>query len=1271
MMAVSNSTFDENEEAKKAQQSVQACAVERVSFLEAVIKAIPENTQDQVLLELVAHLKQQEKTATTGLTENYDLATEAVKNATDLVAAGAIHKTLLNFSKTKAINVDHNYFVSSLFLAEMERKQQFEQQKNQLDQEIKTQQIAIDNKINVLKNARDEFVANVDKSPGFVPSEKTNKTVQLKELRLTEIKQAITILTEQKDALARYALPPTVQPMKLVALETKSIEPFISKDIKIIQEYSQAINNRKSQSIWSRIFGWKTKSDRAKEQLQTRLNDILSELSKSPPPLSLNEVKLQEAISYLQDARPRVGSKEAEDALLSIKQKMADFKNESAQLKTSEALSSPKFSEKMAEIKKVSGEKEITDKLVQVRSEAKSIEADATKITTIVVEMNTRLKTQVKAIDSKVKRAEARAELKKGDLIHNACAKKQKVIQSEKRQTDKSLKFLNNSICVSQGHEKDEAKNIFHKKTRDSTNTAAKFAYHRLKNAWTLNGNPSGDPLISLQIQRRAAAAASFLAYAIAKDRTGPGSDLDDRERNNIKTALFIYGQLISTNYSLAQIKENAKNEPYASAQLADTGNKGSTFQKIIDEFLPQGQELIGQADFVSLSLAQVKEKDSASAKEYQALLDFHNRPEGNLINFTEKKQNTKQPESPSNLIAIPFQQKIFSPSIAILNQNSLLKIHTDHVQTQQTSVELVGMVDNVFNKLQKNALAVQEIPHIRNNLLVFLKKPTQSNEQYSAQIEVRASLAALFYATSRELNEKLEQSQDATNNEKIKNQINYLFHVYDSLVGTGDSITKIISAHQELLKACQLPAGEPFDSTYSLLRKITQSNEMQSLLRASDAGSLMNEANVDLLYKFHASGAETSFFHEVKEKNLDHLDTELIGKLDEKRTDVRLNLKLKEQDEKEVKQAKEEKTPKEIQVDVDNASDAVVNKVKKEFQDGLAESKKMVGELQQNVDKLLKQSGIDPVALEQKKEIAENAVLSEYYYTFIKTLSAELLAAKTIYSGKVKDTRLTSAQEAAANIKVVGSVFTLFGGDVAANAVAAGVNFHEERKKAVANTYLANSFTTTGEADQFIEELARKLTMQQKYHLEEVKSLNSNDIIGQAAGYVNKLMGNESLSSIKQYASGQVDSFLTAVTEGHFGEVGLELLDPAEREKALDRAVTLTVGDSVYVQIEEAIHPHDPETSAALTDLKTQFAAATVATEEELLNLENLLDVQIEKPKQKTAAEAGPATATSSNKGVESDKKQEVTQQKGKEPSAAALPVEEPRPSVSPMRGP
>ncbi|GEM_PF-5204487 len=1262
-MAVSGSTtFNEDDEAKNAREGVLAYEVERTSFVQAIINAIPENTQDVALLNLVAQLKQEEKMSAVGLAERYDLAIEAVQKATDLVAAGVLQKTLLNYNKMKAVNSDYNYFVSSLFVAEIERKEYFEQHNNQLVQEIKIQQTAIDNKIEALKNARDEFVAYIDKSPGFVPSEKTNKSVQLKELRLNEIKEAISILIEQKNTLANHAMPPAVQPMILIALDTNSIKPFLLLKINDIQQYSQTI--KKSQSIWSRIFGWKTSSDRAKDLLEKQLKAILVELSESPPPVSLNEVKLQEAILCLQDTRPRVESKVAEDALLSIKQKMLDFKNESQQLE------SPKYSEEMAEIKKISGERESKDILAQIKSEAKSIEDDVTKITAIVVGMNTRLKTQAKAAEGRVKRVEVRAELKKGDLIHGACAQKQRILQPEKRQTDESLKFLNNAICVSNGHDKDKAKNIFHKKTRDSANTAAKFAYHRLKNAWTLSGNPSGDPLISLQIQRRAAAAASFLAYAIAKDRTGPGSDLKEGERNNIKTALFIYGQLISTNYSLAEIKENAKKESYASAQLIDTGNKGSTFQKIIDEFLPPGQELIGQADFVSLSLGQAKEKDSASAKEYQALLDFHNRPEGNLINFAgERKLN--QLDSPSNLIAIPFQQKIFSPSIVILNQNALLKIHNDHVQTQQTSVKLVGMIGIVFNKLEENASAVQEIQHVRNNLLNSLKTPTQDNEQYSAQVAVRANLAALLYATSRELNEKLKQNNDPNTNEKIKNQIKYLFQLYDSLVQTGLPIATIISENRVLFSACQIPFGEPLESTYNLLKEMTQSKskDVQSMLRASDAGSLMNEVNVNAIYRFHTSGAETSFYHKAIEKNLDGLDEKLISSLDAKREDVHLNLILKEQDEKEAQQAKEEKTPKEIQIDVDKTSDAVVDKIKKEFQDSLAESKKMVGELQQNVDMLLKASGIDPAALEQKKEIADNAVLSDYYYTFIKKLTAELLAAKTIYSGKVTDARLTPAQEAAANVKIVGSFFTLFGGDVAANAVAAGVNFHEERKKAIANTYLANSFTTTGEADQFIEELARKLTMQQKYHLEEVKSLNSTDIIGQASGYISKLKGIESLSSIKQYASSQVDSFLTAVTEGHFGEVGLELLDPLEREKALDRAVTLTVGDSVYVQIEKAIHPDDPETSAALEDLRTQLVAAAEATEEERLNLEGILDVEVVKPKEASSKKMFTTTRTvvaaPSNKDVELDKKQAPGPQ-SKVPVTPA--VEEPSP-VSQLR--
>ncbi len=1245
MVSSNSSAFNEDKEVKNAKQGVQAYETERTYFVQALIQAIPANTQDPALLNLIAQLKQEEKTATMGLREIYDLAKNAVREATDQVAAQSLQNALLHYGKTKAINNDHNYFVRCMFLAEMECKQYVEQQANQLKQEIKNQQKIINDEIAKLERACNALEAHIDKLTG------SEKTKELKKQELAKIKEGIKILTGQKEALAKLDVSPTVQRMQLVALEKRSIEAFISHDKRIIQQYSQIINTEKIQSFWSKVFGWKTQSDRAQEQLRPLLNEVLDGLSKSPPS-SLSEAKLSAAISYLESARPRDEAKKTAEALRNIQKKMVTFQEESKQLEASEKQPSPKLADQMAEVKKISGEREVNGKLEKIKNESKKIQDDAKKITGIVLGINKR-----------VSKAETHLEVKRGDVIHSACVKKQEILQPEKKLTIRTLKFLNNSICVSkgQGKDKDKLSNIFHEKTRGSANTAAKFAYHRLKKAWTVSGNPSGDPITSLKIQRRAAAAASFLAYAIAKDRKD--SKLDERERNNIKTALFIYGQLISTNKSLDKIMEEAAKQPYASTQVKGIRKPGSPFQKILDEF--SAPDVVGEVDFVERSLDQSKEIDSVPAKEYQALLDFHNNPEGNLINFAEAK-TPKLLESPSHLLAVPFKEKIFPskiPPVEIKNQKALHKIYTDQVQNQKL---LVDRVAAEFKKLNKNAFAVQEVQDVEKNLLGILKESSEVSEQYSAQIAVRANLAALFYATARELNEKLEQTQDPNEIEKIKNQIKYLFQLYEKLVLTGDSISKVIKDSQDALKACRLPYEEPFNSTYELLRTVTQSSDMQALLHASEVGGLVNEANVDALCRYHETGMTKSFAHEAAEKNMDNLNKGLNQQLNEARVEEREKMKQKTREEEEARREKTQrgKTPEERK----GIQDAAVEQK-------LTKLEVSVKELEEKVAEVAKANGLDETAVSQKKEIEESVVLSEYYYTFIRKLTAELMAAKTIYSGKVADTHLTAAQQAMKPVQLVGGIFSPFGGDIAANALTAATNLYEERQKAIANTYLARSFTTMGEAEKFVEELARRLTLEQKYHLEEVKALTSTDIMGQASDYVSNLRGNESLSAIEQYASSQVESFLTAITDGHLGELGLELADSARREEALDRAVKLTTGDSVYVEIEEARHPHDQEVRAALVDLETQLVAAAEATEEERRSLEEVLGAEVEKPKQTsstTKTDATPAassSATPSSKGVELDKKQGSTKQEEKTPEAPVLPVEEPSSSGSRMR--
>ncbi len=1193
-----------NEEAI-ARQGVQAYENEKANFIKAIVKAIG-NTQDQALRALFF---QPEKVAEMGLTEIYDLAMKAVQNAKDPDAAYSLENILIDYSRTKAVNHDGNYIVQKLFISEMERKQQFEQQKDQLDKEIKDQQAIIEKQIVELEHARHEFVEHENKSIQLFTPEAKKKYAD----RLAEIDQAINILKQQKEKLVRYALPPAVQSMQLVApdqIDKKSIEPYILDKI-IIREYKRMIDRdlEKPRSFWSKIFGWKSKSEKAKEKLQSVLQNILLELNKPTP--NLTQSAISEAISYLTAVRPQGKSKEIMGSLLQLQKNIASFHNAPETL-------APQITEEMAKMKKVLEEDNVNERLAQIRREAKEIEADAIKIKNIVNGMNAQLSEQAKQPAERVLRAEAHLELKKGNLIHGACAKKQEKLQAEKKLTDEALTFLNNAICVSKGQK--DLDNIFHAKTRDATNTAAKFIFHRLKKAWSVSGNPNRDPIVGLQIQRRAAAAASFFAYAIAKDRAaGPGHKLDERERNNIKTALFIYGQLISTNLSLDEIIKNAANEPYASDQIKGTPKKGSTFQKILDEFSSREEEVIGQADFVRLTLDQIQKPETTSAREsereYQALLDFHDpafgeNPEGNLVNFTEEKA-PKLLESPSHLLTDPFEQKIFpgrKPPIEIKNQKMLHQMYTNHLKTQQASEKIVGMIEGAFQKLQEKPLALEEMQRVQNTLLDLLKKPTQKNEKYSAQIAVRANLTALVYATARELNQKLEDMKDKDKIEKIKNQITYLFQLYEQLVLTGDSIDKILKDNKTALDACQGSHEESFNKIFSLLRDIINKPEMRHLLSASEAGGLVNEANVDALFKFHASGTAQSFYHESKEKKMEKLDDQFEkfkDKLHEKRVEKLVHRKqeMLEEKEKKKEEAKKEKTPEEIKDSIDKATLAVLDDMKKDYQEKIA--------------KLEKLTGSDRVAMDEKKEIMENTHLSEYYYTIIRKLTAEIMTGQIIhYTDKVQDTSLTPAQQAMLPIQAASGAFSFVGADSAVNALAAVVNFHEEKKKAEANRYLARAFTDPVEATKFIEELARKLTMQQKLHLEQVKNLTSEDLLGRAAKYAAQLMGSESLSAVEQYAFLHAENFLAAIKE--FGEAGLELSDPVQRQEWLKHAIALTVGDSVYAEIEGALHPTDPETEAELVHLETQFANAAKATAEEHRKMEEAVSVEVEQPKPK-----------------------------------------------------
>lgn len=1175
-MTASAFTDKEQKGEIKAKQGIELYEKQRTKLVGAVLQSLGE---DKAQLELKSLLSQDENVKKLGLAEIYSLAIKAG------VPAQKIQEGY-PYSRTEAINNDHNYLERVRFLAEMQRKQRFEDEKSQLVKEIQAEIKRIDDEITKLREARSEFLALTNKAIGFAPTALDKQNYEnLKTQRLAEIDRGIEVLNEQKNNLSKLAAPLKVEDMNIVVQDKNaSMQAFINDDRLIVHQLYRAIKVEKP-SFWHRVFGHQTKSDKANSLLMTPkpglLKNLLDELEKPAPNLN----RIEEIKAILNDTRPKDLSKKALASLNNIQKTVTAFQEN--ELKASETLPVASLSTKMAKINQDASKDPTPERLAELKSKANTIANNAVKVRELLSGTNQQLNEKVNNSNEREKRQKNEIQYTKKDAIRSAFIKKQNIKLTEKRLAVKAIDFFNDVICA---------------RGADS-NAAAKFVYYRLKEAWTKDGNQAGDPVIGLQIQRRAAAAASFLAYAIEKDRSG---GLNQEDRQNIKTALYIYGELISTNRSLNEIiKDVADNHPsFASGLITGKqkimGDTRSTFQKILNEFTPEG--VIPHVEFVGTALSQANQADTVSSNEYRRLLEFHDTPEGNLYKFSEAK-GPNPLEAPSQLLAAPFKDKIFPSeqgSIAFKGAEELSKIHDENVRLQTASQRLVTKLETALQDIGsttsrmpggKKLLAVQEVNGARKDLLGHLNELTQDNEKYSSQIAVRASLATLLYASSRELNAKLRAATKPEDISKIKSQMTYLFNLYVDLVKTGEPLNAILEKHAHLLADCKPPHLEPFDSVMTLLQKDLKQPDLQALLGAIPTGGLINAVNADELYFFHHGDSEEQrFYHEATDKNVQHVDNLRMGFVEDIKN-IRLATDLGGKPSKEVSEADQERL-------------ALMKEAKR-----------------QDYEKRLSKD---------RDVIASHKELQTFYSTFIRKVSAEMIAAKSIYSGKVTDTRLTQAQEAVEKVQYVGSALSVFGGDAIASALKAGVDLHEERKKAIANTYLARSFATITEAEKFIEEVAIRLAIRQQAHLQEVDTFSSDNLAKRANRLANRITGNESLVSTEQYAVDQVESFLAALTDGRFGEKGLELLDPDRREEAIEEAVNFVLNGSVYVDIERAIKPNDAELGNTLTDLeKRTVATAAMMTESE----SSAFDAVLRKPLEasKLAAEGLNAEPTGS----------------------------------------
>ena len=175
-------------------------------------------------------------------------------------------------------------------------------------------------------------------------------------------------------------------------------------------------------------------------------------------------------------------------------------------------------------------------------------------------------------------------------------------------------------------------------------------------------------------------------------------------------------------------------------------------------------------------------------------------------------------------------------------------------------------------------------------------------------------------------------------------------------------------------------------------------------------------------------------------------------------------------------------------------------------------------------------------LADEARGAIFADPKLTDYYYVFIAQWTETWLACSTIHSKMVANSQMNAIDYIPAFLDKGVEYLSIPGAALIKDILSGGIKFWSDREKQIGVNRIANYFGTILSANEFIETLARELTLAQKTTIQALDAAKAGFFRKVARTVVdlgNKITANDIDTKIKERAADDGKKIIQAIMEG------------------------------------------------------------------------------------------------------------------------------------------